>query len=94
MDTNQIEQELNKMITKEQAINASEFHADGCVKIVGPRGGETIKVEVWRRNGATKLWKTRPSKFQIPIKRGLRYYAYITESNANHVHLPEDCPIA
>lgn len=37
----------------------------------------------WRRNGATKTWKTRPDDFRIPIKRGLNEYAYITPSNAH-----------
>lgn len=35
---------------------------------------------VWvnmRRNGKTKLWKTRPTEFKIPIKIGLREYGYI-----------------
>lgn len=35
-----------------------------------------------RRNGATKLWKTRPADFQIPIKAGLRVTGRITETDA------------
>ena len=31
-----------------------------------------------RRNGQTKLWKTRPGEFQIPVKAGLRTCGYIT----------------
>lgn len=37
----------------------------------------------WRRNGATKTWKTRPNEFRIPIKRGLREYGYIDQRNAS-----------
>jgi hypothetical protein len=37
-----------------------------------------------RRNGKTKTWKTRPSEFSIPVKAGLRSYAYITQSNEQH----------
>jgi hypothetical protein len=31
-----------------------------------------------RRNGATKLWKTRPNDFRIPFKCGLKEYGQIT----------------
>ena len=34
-----------------------------------------------RRNGQTKLWKTRPGHFQIPVKAGLRTCGYITHDN-------------
>lgn len=34
-----------------------------------------------RRNGATKLWKTRPNAFRIPVKIGFRSYGYITETS-------------
>ena len=33
-----------------------------------------------RRNGATKLWKTRPADFEIPVKAGLRSCARIDSS--------------
>jgi len=36
----------------------------------------------WRRNGKTQLWKTRPSDFRIPIKRGLKEFHNITQLNA------------
>ena len=81
------------MITKDQAINAVEFHADECTETVGPRGGVTITQEVWRRNGKTKLWVTRPDEFRLPIKHGLYNYAYITQAEAYQVHTAEDCPL-
>ena len=34
-----------------------------------------------RRNGATKLWKTRPTDFSIPVKAGLKSCARITETS-------------
>ena len=34
-----------------------------------------------RRNGRTKLWKTRPNEFSIPVKAGLNIYGYITQDN-------------
>ena len=81
------------MINMQQAISAHEFHAGECVKTIGKRGGVKITQEVWRRNGKTKLWKTRPTEFQVPIKHGLRAYAYITPSEADQVHTSEDCPL-
>ena len=35
----------------------------------------------WRRNGKTKLWKTRPDQFKIPVKHGLYQYGYITDTD-------------
>lgn len=34
-----------------------------------------------RRNGKTKLWKTRPNEFSISIKAGIHTYGYITQDN-------------
>lgn len=34
---------------------------------------------VVRRNGKTKMWKTRPGEFKIPVKVGFRSHAYITQ---------------
>lgn len=33
---------------------------------------------VIRRNGATKLWKRRPDRFQIPVAYGLYEHFYLT----------------
>jgi hypothetical protein len=44
--------------------------------------GSTRVVSV-RRNGATKVWKTRPTEFKIPCKDGLYAYLYITHDNAH-----------
>jgi hypothetical protein len=34
-----------------------------------------------RRNGATKLWKTRPDNFSIPVKAGLRLATRIEQNS-------------
>lgn len=81
------------MVTKEQAMTASEFHYYDCTKTVGPRGGVTIKQEVWRRNGSTKTWKTRPDHFRVPVKHGLYSYGYVDHTNAHLYHTAEDCPL-
>ena len=39
-----------------------------------------------RKNGQTKLWKTRPQDFYIPIKFGLKGYGKIT----NHSQIGTD----
>ena len=43
----------------------------------------TDKGSLWklRRNGATKLWKTRSGEFRIPVKFGWKYFGYITQDN-------------
>lgn len=72
------------MITKQQAIECSEFHANGC----------TLKhIERWRRNGQTKTWKLSPDRFRVPVKHGLYAYSAITEQDAHLVHAAEDCPL-
>jgi len=38
-----------------------------------------------RRNGKTKLWKTRPERFKIPVKHGLRDYFYIQNFYDNQI---------
>jgi len=48
----------------------------------------------WRINGQTKTWKTKPEKFRIPIKHGLRDYSYYTDENQSLFHKEEDCPNA
>lgn len=36
-----------------------------------------------RVNGAVKLWKTRPTHFQVPMKHGIRSCFYLTHENAD-----------
>jgi hypothetical protein len=38
----------------------------------------------YRVNGRPKLWKTRPTDFKIPVKRGMYEHGYITHEN---IHL-------
>ncbi len=71
------------MISFEEAMTANYFHEDHA------SGG---KVYVWHRNGRTKIWKTRPGEFRIPVKYGLYDYGYIDHTMADVVHTEEDCP--
>ncbi len=82
-----------EMLTKDQALTSQEFHAEGCTRHVGTRGGVTEHIEVWRRNGKTQVWKTRPDEFRVPIKHGLHAYGAITEVSARWYHVAKDCPL-
>lgn len=70
------------------------FHENGCGRSIGPRGGvHTSNMVMWRRNGATKKWKTRPGHFSIPIKHGMYGpYGYLTQENQHRFHAHDDCP--
>ena len=81
------------MITKEQALTANEFHYRECQRIVGPRGGVKLIQEIWRRNGKTQTWKTRPSEWRIPVKYGLFDYGRILDRDSYLWHTAEDCPL-
>lgn len=82
------------MITFAQAKTANEFHfAKMCRFSTGPKSGITYRFEVWRRNGRTKTWKTRPGEFQIPVKYGLYSFDYITHNMAADFHVAEECPV-
>jgi hypothetical protein len=91
------------MLTREQALTEREFHANSldpkhtCKVVIGPRGGRKVTMEIWRRNGRTKLWKTRPNDFKIPVKYGMGYgmgsYNYITQDNLAYWHVRSECPV-
>ena len=63
------------MITRRQAMTAQNF------EMVNHNNADGIPVR-WRRNGATKVWKTRPADFRMPVKHGLKDYGYIDNDNA------------
>ena len=78
-------------ITKDQALVGHEWHDDGgCPSNPGSRGRDKGPI-VWRRNGATQTWVTRPTDFRLPVKHGLRDYSAVTPDN-NNIHAAEDCP--
>jgi hypothetical protein len=88
------------MVTKTQAVAAThgaEFHYTGkhdCARIIGARGGVTIRVTRVRPSGKCKTWITRPYAFKLPVKFGLYESAYITNDDAGNWHTAEDCPLA
>lgn len=81
------------MIAMKQALEAQEFHYEPCTRTVGPRGGVRISQAVWRRNGATQTWKTRPEHFRIPVKYGMYDFGQIWHYDATSYHAAEDCPL-
>lgn len=64
------------MITYEQALTASRFEH------VTARNADGTPTRA-RRNGKTKVWKTRPGEFRIPCKHGLKECFYIDHTNAD-----------
>jgi len=80
-----------EMITFDQAVNSKEFHFRECKITIGPRGGQKISREIWRRNGMTQTWKTRPGEFRIPVKFGLNKCNQIWHYDADKFHAAEDC---
>lgn len=81
------------MLTKDDALTAHHFHANGCTLIVGKRGGHNVNVTQYARNGATQTWKTRPTHFRIPVKHGMSGYGQIWHTDANYFHRLTDCPL-
>ncbi len=76
------------MITKEEALTADRFHYEAPIHRAIP--GKT-KCEVWRRNGKTQTWKTRPIHFRVPVKHGLYEYSQIWHHDAGTFHTEETC---
>jgi len=35
----------------------------------------------WKVNGMVKTWKRNPNRIQIPLKRGLHEFSYLTEAD-------------
>ena len=64
-------------VTKEQAMTASRFHF---------HNGE--RCYLWRRDGATQVWKSRPEDFSIPLKHGLYRYCRL-DFHADSRHKPD-----
>lgn len=85
-------------LDQSNARTAQHFHhADDCGQVVnvGPRGGITYpRTELWRRNGSTQTWKTRPEDFRIPVKYGMRSYGQLTDGDTNwHIGTAESCEL-
>ena len=72
------------MLTKEDAIRGTFFHEN--------HAPNAEKIRLWRRNGKTQTWKSRPNDFRVPVKHGLYDYAQIREFDAVAYHTEENCP--
>jgi hypothetical protein len=71
-------------VTKVQAMTEHLFHANHITRSNGT-------CNVWRRNGRTKTWKTRPGEFSVPVKYGLYDYGSINHLNADQFHTADNC---
>ena len=67
------------------------LHCEPCKRTIGPRGGITTHVEAWRINGVVKRWKRQPDRIRVPIKHGMRDYAYLENVDLPYFHKAEDC---
>lgn len=72
-------------ITKQQALTLDTFHA--------AHHANATKCAIYRRNGMTQTWITRPNDFRVPVKFGMYTYNNITHNEAHLVYAPNDCPI-
>jgi hypothetical protein len=64
-------------MTKNDAVKATGtlYHA-----FLTNRDGSALRCRV---NGRCKTWKTRPQRFRLPVKYGLKTCFYITPENAH-----------
>lgn len=83
------------MITRDDALYCAEFHAGSeseCSITVGPRGGVTTHIEIWRVSGMPKVWIRRPD-VRVPVKHGMYQHSYVLwPSEADAWHTRENCP--
>lgn len=73
---------IKTMVTYEQALTARDFSFQTPERRAG-KDRKTMRTVTCRRNGQTKVWKTRPGHFSIPVKYGMYEYSYITHENAH-----------
>lgn len=55
-----------------------EYDMHVCHKTLKNKDGTPMRFKV---NGRPKTWKTRPDAVQVPLKRGLREYLYMTQDD-------------
>lgn len=81
------------MLSDHEVMTANQFHEGQCFQETGPRGGVRVHQIIWRRNGKTQTWKTRPGEFRIPVKFGMYGYSNITHHDSDRFHTSENCPL-
>jgi hypothetical protein len=84
---------LEQLREQDRQFGQMEFHANGCTRTVGPRGGLKGSIERWRQSGRLQTWKRNPKRFRLPIKHGLRDSYAIDDSNTYQFHFANDCPL-
>ncbi len=70
------------MITREQAIEMGDRWGHTTIYHATLRNADGSAVRA-RANGKCKVWKRDPSRFQLPMKHGLRDCFYLTQDNAS-----------
>lgn len=80
-------------ITKDQAMTLGEVFAVTHEERLFSREDRKrgYKVFRYRRNGATQVWKTRPTEWRMPIKYGIRAHGQfsVTHEDADRLYATE-----
>lgn len=83
------------MVTKEQAATEREFHYGVCKKYIGPRGGQRLEINTWRRNGSLHTSQGFPKEWRLSLKYGMGYgknsFTYMTNDDAKDWHVASEC---
>lgn len=72
-------------ITYSDAITAREFHYGPVPDRRARAKSGAVRCEVYRRNGQTQTWVTRPGEYRVPVKYGMRGYAQLLHSDGARV---------
>lgn len=72
-------------ITYSDAITAREFHYGPVADTRARAKMGAVRCEVYRRNGSTQTWKTRPDEYRVPVKYGLKGYAQLLDTDGARV---------
>ena len=75
--------------TISQLCSALTYRAEFAQTLYYPTKIQLAKPALWRVNGAVKLWKREPLRFQCPIKHGLYSYWYLDNINLAYCDLTQ-----
>ncbi len=87
------EEEITQMETSTtpNRVNTIAMNASGVTTLYHRTDTNVDRTpQRWRVTGKVKFWKTRPTHFKIPVKRGMREYGYVTHENAEQFSTDEN----
>ena len=80
---------MSIILTMEQASNLKH----GTILHLNATRNKQGECQRWKVNGNVKTWKTDPSRIEIPLKHGLKYFHTLDEHTLNLFHLESVCPL-